>query len=76
MEGLIECILVQVLQQITAGGHRSTLEWHLDEHNSGFVRMLCLDRIALPPQPRSHLLATHLDRQEETSTDEEEVSHC
>lgn len=69
------CIL-QALHQIVASPARSTLEWHLDQHDVGFVCGLSLDHIALPPQPRPHILGTsHVDFQDETSTDEDlEVS--
>ena len=64
---------------MSASGGRSSLEWHLDQHDSSFVGMLCLDHIAMPPHPRPNLLGghTHLDYDDhpDTSTDEEmEVS--
>ena len=67
---------LQALQQIAASSSRSTLEWHLDQQDSGYVGMLCLDHIALPPQPRPHhLLTSQIDFQDETSTDDDmEVS--
>lgn len=73
MEALFRsAVHVPALQQITSTSGRSVLEWHMDQHDSSLVGMLCLDHIALAPQGRHHMLASHIEfASDEPSTDED-----
>lgn len=57
---------------MSSSSARPVLEWHMDQHDSSLVGMLCLDHIALPPPTRQHMLGSHIDfGSDEPSTDED-----
>ncbi|KAL3158317.1 hypothetical protein ABBQ38_010561 [Trebouxia sp. C0009 RCD-2024] len=73
MEALFRsAVHAPALQQITSSSARAVLEWHMDQHETSLVGMLCLDHISLPPQAHHRLLASHFDlAPQEPSSDED-----
>lgn len=60
------------LQQMSSGSGRTVLEWHMEQHDSSLIGALCLDHIALPPQPGHSMMNTHIDfASDDPSTDGE-----
>ena len=57
---------------MSSGSGRTVLEWHMEQHDSSLIGALCLDHIALPPQPGHSMMNTHIDfASDDPSTDGE-----
>lgn len=67
---------MQALQQITSSSARAILEWHMEQHDTGLVGMLCLDHISLPPQAQHRLLASHFDLASQEPSSDEDMEAC